>query len=64
MEFIYLFLSGNEWEDIIVFLSKEEAINQSIQYPTHRVEIFSKTEISGYRPTYDYYQNGEYIQNS
>jgi L-rhamnose mutarotase len=64
MELIYVFLYGIEWEDMIVFLSKEEAINYSIQYPTHRVEIFSKTETSGYRATYDYYQNGEYIQPS
>jgi len=49
---------------MIVFLSKEEAINQSLQYPNHRVEIFSKTNTTGYRPTYNYYQNGEYIQTS
>lgn len=59
MEFIYLFLSGSEWEDITVFLSKEDAINESIKNPKHRVEIFSKTETSGYKPTYHYYQNGE-----
>jgi hypothetical protein len=64
MELLYVFVSGCEWEDMIVFLSKEEAINQSIQYPTHRVEIFSKTETAGYRPTWNYYQNGEYIQTS
>jgi hypothetical protein len=64
MELLYVFVSGCEWEDMIVFLSKEEAINHSIQYPSHRVEIFSKTEIAGYRPTWNYYQNGEYIQTS
>jgi hypothetical protein len=66
MEFVYLLLgeSGSEWEDMIVFLSKEEAINQSIQYPNHRVEIFSKTNTSGYRATYRYYKNGELFENS
>ena len=64
MDFIYLLLHGSEWEDISVFLSKEEGINQSLKYPKSRVEIFSKTDKSGYSPTYNYYQNGVYIQNS
>jgi len=33
MEFIYLLLNGSEWEDIIVFLSKEDAIEQSKKNP-------------------------------
>jgi hypothetical protein len=64
MDFIYIFLYGSEWEDIVIFLSKEEAIKESIKHPNNRVEIFSKTNTSGYRPTYNYYKNGEYIQNS
>ena len=64
MDFIYIFLYGSEWEDVVVFLSEEEAIRESINHPNHRVEIFSKTNTSGYRPTYNYYKNGEYIQNS
>ncbi len=64
MDFIYIFLYGSEWEDVVIFLSKEEAIKESIKHPNHRVEIFSKTNTSGYKPTYNYYKNGEYIQNS
>lgn len=64
MDFIYIFLYGSEWEDVVIFLSKEEAIKESIMHPNHRVEIFSRTSTSGYRPTYNYYKNGEYIQNS
>ena len=59
MEFIYVFIFGDEWEDIRIFLSKEEAIAESIKYPKNRVEIFSKKESSGYEPTYHYYKNGE-----
>jgi hypothetical protein len=82
MDFIYVFIYGSEWEDIIIFLSKEDAIQKSINHPNCRVEIFSKTNTledqylseslrdsentipSGYEPTYNYYQNGEFIHNS
>ena len=65
MEFVYLFLYGSEWEDVIILLSKEDAINKSIKYPEDRVEIFSKkNDTSGYTPTYNYYKNGEFIKNS
>lgn len=64
MEFVYLFTFGNEWEDSIIILSKEEAIKQSIDYPKKRVEIFSKINTNRYVPTYNYYQNGILIQNT
>ena len=65
MDFIYVLLSdGSEWEDIIIILSKEDAIKESINHPNRRVEIFSKNDTSGYKPTYDYYKNGELIQKS
>ena len=64
MEFVYLFTFGNEWEDSIIILSKEEAIKQSIDYPKNRVEIFSKIYTNRYVPTYNYYQNGILIQNT
>lgn len=63
MELIYVFLNGSEWEDIVLFLSEEEAIQQSIDYPNGRVEIFRKKNTSGYEPTYDYYQDGLFIKN-
>ena len=39
MEFVYLLMNGTEWEDIIIFLSKEEAITESIHRPKNRIEI-------------------------
>jgi len=62
MDFVYLLLCGSEWEDIIILLSKEDAINESINHPNYRVEIFGKNNKSGYTPTYNYYKNGELIQ--
>ena len=64
MENIYVLLYGNEWEDLIIFLSKEDAIKESLNYRNSRVEVFSKNDKSGYTPTYNYYENGEFIQNS
>lgn len=64
MDFLYVFVYGSEWEDIIIFLSKEEAINESIKRPNARVEIFGKNNKSGYTPTYNYYKNGVHFQNS
>jgi hypothetical protein len=62
MDFVYV-LCGCEWEDIVIILSKECAINESINKPNSRIEIFSKNNNS-YTPTYNYYKNGELIQNS
>jgi hypothetical protein len=59
MDFIYMLVGdGYEWEDARIYLSKEEAVKASIKYPMLRVEIFGKSEILGYIPTYNYYQNG------
>ena len=64
MDFVYVLFYGNEWEDVIIFLSKEDAITESINHPNDRIEIFSKTNTSGYTPTYNYYKNGVLIQKS
>jgi hypothetical protein len=57
MDFVYVLMyDGDKWEDIIILLSKEEAINESINYPNARVEIFSKNNKLGYTPTYNYYK--------
>ena len=64
MENIYVLLYGGEWEDLIIFLSKEDAIKESLNYPNSTVQIFSKNDKSGYTPTYNYYENREFIQNS
>jgi len=61
MDFIYVFFDENNWEDMVIFLSKEDAINESKKYPKARVEIFSITNKLGYTPTYNFYKNGELI---
>ncbi len=66
MEFVYLLLFGigNEWEDMIILLSMEDAINETIKNPNARVEIFRKSDSPRYTPTYDYYKNGQLVQAS
>ena len=60
MECIYVLVSNDScWEDMVIFLSLEEAIKVSIKHPECRIEIFSKSDKSGYTPTYNYYKNGE-----
>ena len=50
---------------MVILLLKDDAINESIKHSKARVEIFSKkNDISGYTPTYNYYENGKLIQNS
>jgi hypothetical protein len=63
MEFIYVLVSkDSEWEDMVIFISVEEAIKESIKYPEQRIEIFSKSnDNAGYTPTYNYYKNGVYF---
>ena len=59
MEFIYVLVcKDSEWEDMVIFISLEEAIKESIKYPERRIEIFSKTDKPGYTPSYNYYKNG------
>ena len=41
MDFVYVFVDINNLEDIIIFLSKEDAINESKKYPKARVKIFT-----------------------
>ena len=60
MDFIYLLINGSDWEDMIILLTEEEAIQESIKRPSIRVEIFSKNkdESVGYSPTYNFFKNG------
>ena len=63
MDFVYLFFDVNNWEDMVIFLSKEDAIKMSKKYPKARVEIFSISNELGYTPTYNFYRNGELIES-
>ena len=65
---VYVFLFGDEWEDIRIILTEEEAIETSKKYPKQRVEIFDKKINKeafnfGYSPSYNYYKNGKLINN-
>jgi hypothetical protein len=72
-EFVYVLIYGSDWEDIVIILSKEDAIEISKKYPNSRVEIFSKSKnidididkslinTLGFTPTYNYYKNGEIV---
>jgi hypothetical protein len=63
MKFVYLLVNdNNEWEDMMIILTEEEAIHTSKKYPNVRIEIFSKNNDIGYSPTYCYYKNGELIK--
>jgi hypothetical protein len=75
MDFVYVLVFGNDWEDITILLSEEDAINQSKKYPNNRVEIFSKNnkleykdinrnDNVGFTPTYNYYKNGLLVINT
>jgi len=57
---IYVLIKGSDWDDIVVILSKEDAIQASVNNPHCRVEIFRRNEF-GYIPSYHFYRNGEYI---
>lgn len=63
---VYLFVvDGAEWEDIVVFTSKESAIAKSLKHPKIRLEIFRTGDFGGfggYRPTYSHFLNGELIE--
>jgi hypothetical protein len=59
---VYVFVvDGGEWEDIVVYTSKEDAIKKSKKHPGIRVEIFIRGEDGGYRPTYSRFLNGELV---
>ena len=68
-EFVYVLIYGSDWEDSVIILSKEDAIETSKKYPNSRVEIFSKSKnidkslinTLGFTPTYNYYKNGEIV---
>jgi hypothetical protein len=62
MDFLYVLVCGDEWEDLVVYVTKEEAIEASIKYTNARVEVFRKSEKGGYVPSYNYYKKGEYVQ--
>jgi hypothetical protein len=56
---IYMLVPNNaEWEDLILYKNKEDAITASIKYYKNTVQIFKK-ENNGYEPSYLYYINGK-----
>lgn len=63
MENLFIVVCNDStWEDISIIVTEKEAIEESIKHPNIRIEIFKKVD-SKYKPTYNYYKNGEYIKN-
>ena len=63
MNLIYVLINGSDWEEMIIFLSEEEAIKESSKDPNVRIEIFAKSD-RGFIPTYNYYKDGNYFSKS
>jgi hypothetical protein len=62
---VYVFtVDGAEWEDLIIYLTEEEAIEKSKKFPNVRLDIFVKSPKGGYYPSYNYYLNGVYVKAS
>lgn len=56
-------LATAEWEDMIIYVTAEDAIEASKKNPTGRVEILHKQEsTNGYVPTYNYYKDGALVK--
>lgn len=47
MELYMLIVPYAEWEDLILFTSKEEAIEEAKKHVQSRIEIFEKSEKGG-----------------
>ncbi len=64
MEFVYLMINGTDWEDVVIFLNRYDAIDASIRHPNLRVELFSRNEELGfgYSPMYKCYKNGKFYE--
>ena len=70
MDFIYIMFKNN-WDDTVVYLSKNEAVKASLEYPMFTVQMFTclrntSMEVNEitclrnneYVPTYNYFLNG------
>ena len=70
MDFIYI-LFREQWDNCVIYLSKDEAIRASLEYPNVSVQMFTclkSTSINvnkiiniknnEYVPTYNYFLNG------
>jgi len=61
---IYMLVPNNaEWEDLILYKNKEDAIAASIKYHKNTIQIFKKKDGNGYEPSYLYYINGKLQSN-
>jgi hypothetical protein len=60
MEYVYVMINGSDWEDMVIYINKKEALEASIMDPNHRIEIFAKNpDFNGYTPTYNYFLAGK-----
>jgi hypothetical protein len=63
MEYLYVNVGSDPEDIIIIYITKDEAIQASLRNPNSRVEIFEKTfdlngDFNGYLSARNYYKNG------
>ena len=64
MEYLFISIKNNSSiKDIKIFINKNDAIQESINNPSNRVEIFTKLN-NLYIPTYNYIRNGKYVNTT
>jgi len=56
---VYVWFNGYDPEDVVIFLSKDEAINFSLKYPNAKIDVFTRGRL-GHQMSYAYYINGVY----
>lgn len=63
--YVYLFTKdGCPWDEQVIFLHLDQAINASHKNPYARVEIFvTNCAYPGYEPTYEFYKGGILYKN-
>lgn len=61
LDHLYLLVDDcYEWEDIVIYITEDEAIEASKKYPSSRIEIFKKDENNKYKPKYCYIKDGRF----
>jgi hypothetical protein len=64
MENIYMLYNEiDPLHNIVIIMSKDIAIKESILHPKFIVEMFKKSGDEKYVTTNNYYRNGEFTQN-
>ena len=60
---VYVLVKDDTWEDIVIYLSYDEAIKASVANKDYRIEIFRQRQ-NGYVPTYNFISNGVFYNRN